>query len=72
MQSGLTLVASPALPLSSDHEFDAVLAPYASLLPPSQPKVFIPEESLLAEMESKGIPPVSRPKVQKDEFAGLY
>ena len=68
----LTILASHALPLSSDHEFDTVIAPYASLLPPSQPKIFIPDESLLVQMESKGLPSVSRPKVQKDEFAGLY
>lgn len=51
-------------------EFDAIVAPYASLLPPPQPKVSIPDASLLAEIESKGLPPVSRPT--KDEYAGLY
>lgn len=61
---------SPSLPLSSDYEFDSVIAPYASLLPPSQPKVSLPDESLLLEMESKGLPSTSRPK--KDAFAGLY
>jgi len=60
----------PSLPISSDYEFDSVIAPYASLLPPPQPKVSLPDESLLLEMESKGLPRASRPK--KDEFAGLY
>lgn len=72
--AGADIVAAPpTLPLSSDHEFDSVIADYASLLPPSQPKVSLPDISLLAEMESQGAAPVaslSRPK--KDDFAGLY
>jgi len=51
--------ASDPLPLSSDHDFDSILAPYASLLPPPQPKMSIPSPEVL-----------SQPK--QDEWAGLW
>lgn len=61
--------------LPTSDPFDAVLAPYTSLLPPAQPNVTLPDVDLLVEMESKGIPAsgsgsAGRPK--KDEWAGLY
>jgi hypothetical protein len=53
------------LPLSTDAEFDAILAPYAALLPPPKPSVPIPERDALIAMESKGL------GGKKDEWAGL-
>ncbi|RSH82283.1 hypothetical protein EHS25_005993 [Saitozyma podzolica] len=55
-----------SLPLSSDYEFDAILAPYASLLPPPKPAVGIPGREALAAMESKGV------GAKQDEWAGLF
>jgi len=56
--------------LPTSDPFDAVLAPYTSLLPPAQPNVTLPDVDLLVEMESRGVPAAGRPK--KDEWAGLY
>ncbi|KAK8854638.1 hypothetical protein IAR55_003377 [Kwoniella newhampshirensis] len=55
------------LPLSLDSEFDSIIAPYTTLLPPPQPDVALPGLVALAASESKGLG-----GVQKDEFAGLY
>ncbi|KAK1927287.1 pyruvate dehydrogenase protein x component mitochondrial precursor [Papiliotrema laurentii] len=65
--SGMSKATQPAtpivphnpLPLSQDALFDSILAPYASLLPPAQPKVSIPSPEQL-----------EAPK--KDEWAGLW
>ncbi|WWD19221.1 hypothetical protein CI109_103679 [Kwoniella shandongensis] len=55
------------LPLSSDAEFDSVISPYTTLLPPPQPDVVLPDLETLAETESKGLT-----GAKKDEWAGLY
>lgn len=52
--------APSSLPLSQDAIFDSILEPYASLLPPSQPRVNLPTIDQLAE----------QPK--KDEWDGLF
>ncbi|ODN83617.1 hypothetical protein L202_01719 [Cryptococcus amylolentus CBS 6039] len=52
---------STPLPRSDDFEFDAILAPYASLLPAPKPSVKLPSEDDLKAAAPK-----------KDEFAGLY
>jgi len=41
---------STPLPLSSDAQFDDILAPYSSLMPPPQPKLTLPTADVLAEM----------------------
>jgi hypothetical protein len=61
MLMGENLEANP-LPLSSDAEFDAILAPYASLLPPPQPKQALPTLDVLQGGKTAA----------KDEFAGLW
>lgn len=58
--------APTSLPLSSDAEFDAMLAPYAALLPPPKPAVPIPSAEMLVEMESNGL------GGRRDEWAGLF
>ena len=58
-------VAPRNLPLSPDSEFDVLLAPYASLLPPPQPRVSLPTRDQVVQLESVG--QTSR----KDEWAGL-
>lgn len=52
--------ATNPLPLSSDAEFDSILAPYTSLLPPAQPNVTLPSPETLQQPSSR------------DEWAGLY
>ncbi|CAD6568421.1 MAG: hypothetical protein TREMPRED_004535 [Tremellales sp. Tagirdzhanova-0007] len=64
-QSQGSSVPSP-LPRSSDTEFDALLAPYASLLPAPKPDVTIPSAEMLAEMEGRGS------RGNRDEWAGLF
>ena len=54
----LTPAQSP--PLSADADFDEILAPYASLLPPSQPNVQIPDPASIPQDKAK-----------VDEWAGL-
>ncbi|WVW85436.1 hypothetical protein I302_107474 [Kwoniella bestiolae CBS 10118] len=58
-----------ALPLSSDYEFDSIISPYASLLPPPKPQVNIPSADKLAEIESTGL---GGSPAKKDEWAGLF
>ncbi|OCF57616.1 pyruvate dehydrogenase X component [Kwoniella mangroviensis CBS 10435] len=75
--AGLSKATEPAkpvidhssLPLSSDYEFDSIISPYASLLPPPKPQVNIPSADKLAEIESAGL---SGKGAKKDEWAGLF
>ncbi len=62
----LEVLESTPLPLSLDAEFDAMLAPYASLLPAPKPDVSIPSAEMLANMEGKGL------QGKRDEWAGLF
>ncbi|WWC71398.1 uncharacterized protein I206_105353 [Kwoniella pini CBS 10737] len=57
-------------PLSSDYEFDSIISPYASLLPPQKPNVNIPSADKLAAIESTGS--AVSPSAKKDEWAGLF
>ncbi|ORX38357.1 hypothetical protein BD324DRAFT_588688 [Kockovaella imperatae] len=56
---------STNLPLSLDAEFDALLAPYHSLLPPPQPQIPIPSREQLVDVQSIG------QSSKRDEWAGL-
>ncbi|WRT68576.1 uncharacterized protein IL334_005554 [Kwoniella shivajii] len=57
-----------SLPLSSDAEFDSILSPYSSLLSAPKPRVDIPSQAELKDIESTG----SAVAPKKDEWAGLF
>ncbi len=58
---------SSIVPSTSDAEFDAILEPYATLLPAPQPDLKIPGLKELAAIEGH-----RGGNVKKDEWAGLF
>jgi len=67
--------SSTSLPLSTDADFDALLAPYHSLLPAPQPQIRLPTRDTLAELESAGSAKLGVESIaqvpKQDEWAGL-